>query len=176
MLIWWVLWTCLNKSVHRCKRGAVLPCAIEFMEHYSMVKAADILLAAPSAHSHICLYATSVPKPWPLISWIDKKKPPELLTPSPPHSQSLTVAFNLCNLIPSNIINTHVEHKHWVVSKVWRRLGNISVTQMIWGPQRQHHVSQNVKPCQQMGPTVSDKTCNLVTKVVLLGGFLCLIL
>lgn len=112
----WVLWTCLNKSVNWCERGAALLCAIGFTEHYSMVKAADILLAAPSVHGHIYLHVTSVPKTWPLTSRINRTA---TWAPDPFTSpfQILTVAFNLCKPIPSSVINTHMEHKHGGVSQ-----------------------------------------------------------
>lgn len=63
---------CLNKLVNWWERDAVTTWAMGFMEHYPMVKAADILLAAPSAHSRIYLHVTSVPEPWPLISRTEK--------------------------------------------------------------------------------------------------------
>lgn len=81
-----------------------------------MVKAADILLAAPSVHRHIYFHVTSVPKTWPLISRISKKAT-WALDPFTSPFQILTVASNLCKLIPSSVINTHTEHKRGGVSR-----------------------------------------------------------
>lgn len=119
---------CLNKLVNWWERDAVTTWAMGFMEHYPMVKAADILLAAPSAHSRIYLHL-SPHLSLSLDLWsAELKKATWAPDPFTPRSQRLTVAFNLCKLIPSSIINTHMEYERRVVfsglEEPWQHFSN----------------------------------------------------